>query len=366
METTQQPPQIISLEDIATKTFGETQETTPTLAEQMLPTPPEVVTPPKIENVITPPIVEEVQPKATKYSEKIKNLIEDGFLEDVSITLDDKEVFISEIDIQDKDTYDSILESIKSEKKKQREEKYISKEGLDETFLKIVETRKAGGNVNEIIKENVSAIDQLSNLRNTLDSVDVEDKDKEQLAINIVAQNLQQKGLSQKVIQAQIEDFIETGSLETEANTILDSHLKLHGQAIEQKKQVELERVEKEKEDFKIFKKTISSTYKEFGLPDAMQKVLVENATKLDEYKISNSDKLYFEAQQKNPDLYAKVNFLLNNPKEFEKWISGKSVTEAKKEIIKSSIVINTNRKKESKSNSLNTLEDIAANTFNK
>ena len=142
------------------------------------------------------------------------------------------------------------------------------------------------GDISEILRENVQAIDQLSNLRNTLDSVDVEDKDKEQLAINIVAQNLQQKGLSNKVIQAQIEDFIETGSLETEANTILDSHLELHGQAIEQKKQVELERVEKEKEDFKIFKKTISSTYKEFGLPDAIQKVLVENATKLDEYKI--------------------------------------------------------------------------------
>lgn len=366
MENTQQPPQMISLEDIATKTFDKTQETAPTLAEQMLPTPPEVVTPPKIEDVVTTPPSTEGQPKATRYSEKIKNLIEDGFLEDVSITLDDKEVFISEIDIQDKDTYDSILESIKAEKKKQREEKYISKEGLDETFLKIVETRKAGGNVNEIIKENVSAIDQLSNLKNTLDSVEIADAEKEQLAINIVAQNLQQKGLSQKVIQAQIEDYIESGNLETEANTILDSHLELHGQAIEQKKQVELQRLEKEKEDFKTFKKTISSTYKEFGLPDAMQKVLVENATKLDEYKISNSDKLYFEAQQKNPDLFAKVNFLLNNPQEFEKWISGKRVTDAKKEIIKSSIVINTNRKKEPKSNSLNTLEDIAANTFNK
>ena len=366
MENTQQPPQMISLEDIATKTFDKTQETAPTLAEQMLPTPPEVVTPPKIEDVVTTPQTTEEQPKATRYSEKIKNLIEDGFLEDVSITLDDKEVFISEIDIQDKDTYDSILESIKAEKKKQREEKYISKEGLDETFLKIVETRKAGGNVNEIIKENVSAIDQLSNLKNTLDSVEITDAEKEQLAINIVAQNLQQKGLSQKVIQAQIEDYIESGNLETEANTILDSHLELHGQAIEQKKQVELQRLEKEKEDFKTFKKTISSTYKEFGLPDAMQKVLVENATKLDEYKISNSDKLYFEAQQKNPDLYAKVNFLLNNPQEFEKWISGKKITDAKKEIIRSSIVINTNRKKESKSNNLNTLEDIAANTFNK
>ena len=366
MENTQQPPQMISLEDIATKTFDKTQETAPTLAEQMLPTPPEVVIPPKIEDVVTTPSATEGQPKATRYSEKIKNLIEDGFLEDVSITLDDKEVFISEIDIQDKDTYDSILESIKAEKKKQREEKYISKEGLDETFLKIVETRKAGGNVNEIIKENVSAIDQLSNLKNTLDSVEIADAEKEQLAINIVAQNLQQKGLSQKVIQAQIEDYIESGNLETEANTILDSHLELHGQAIEQKKQVELQRLEKEKEDFKTFKKTISSTYKEFGLPDAMQKVLVENATKLDEYKISNSDKLYFEAQQKNPDLFAKVNFLLNNPQEFEKWISGKKITDAKKEIIRSSIVVNINRKKESKSNNLNTLEDIAANTFNK
>jgi len=365
MENTQQPPQTISLEDIATKAFEKAPETTPTLAEQMLPTPPEVVTPPKIEDVVTQPTVEG-QVKATRYSEKIKNLIEDGFLEDVSITIDDKEVFISEIDIQDKDTYESILEGIKAEKRKQREEKYISKEGLDETFLKIVETRKAGGNVNEIIQENVSAIDQLSSLKNTLDSFEVEDKDKEQLAINIVAQNLQQKGLSNKVIQAQIEDYIESGSLETEASTILDSHLELHGQAIEQKKQIELQRVEKEKEDFKTFKKTISSTYKEFGLPESMQKVLVENATKLDEYKISNTDKLYFEAQQKNPDLYSKVNFLLNNPKEFEKWISGKSVTDAKKEIIKSSIVINTNRKKETKTNNLNTLEDIAANQFNK
>ena len=362
----QQPPQMISLEDIASKAFGETQETT---LEQVLPTPPEqVATPPKIEDVITtPPVVEEGQPKTTtRYSEKIKNLIEDGFLEDVSITLDDKEVFISEIDIQDKDTYDSILESIKAEKKKQRDDKYISKEGLDETFLKVIETKKAGGNISEILRENVQAIDQLSNLRNTLDSVDVEDKDKEQLAINIVAQNLQQTGLSNKVIQAQIEDFIESGILETEASTILDSHLELHGQAIEQKKQTELQRVDKEKEDFKTFKKTISTTYKEFGLPDAIQKVLVENATKLDEYKISNTDKLYFEAQQKSPDLFAKVNFLLNNPQEFEKWISGKRVTDAKKEIIKSSIVINTNRKKESKANNLSTLEDIAANTFHK
>ena len=362
MENTQQQPQVISLNDISEKLFGETQEaTTPTIAEQMVQELPTVETPPPTVNEIATE-----EPKTvTRYSEKIKSLIEDGFLEDVSITLDDKEVFLSDIDIQDKDTYNTILENIKADKKKQREEKYISIEGLDETFLKVVEARKAGGNVNEIIQENISATDQLSNLRNALDSVEVADNEKEQLAINIVAQNLQQKGLSQKVIQAQIEDYIDSGSLENEATSILDGHLQLHNQAIEQKTQLEFQRIEKEKEDFKAFKKTISSTYKEFGIPDSIQRVLVENATKLDDLKISNTDKLYFETQQKNPNLFSKVNFLLHNPEEFEKWISGKKVTEAKKEIIKSSIVINTNKKRESKGSST-TLEEISENLFNK
>lgn len=358
----QQQPTMISLEDIASKAFAQEEEKT-----TILPPAPEqpIVEAPKVEEK---PKVEDVTPAVnttTVYSQKIKHLIEDGFLEDVSITLNDEEVFLSEVDIQDKDTYQSILEGIKAEKEKQRSEKYISKEGLDENFLKVIETKKAGGDITEVLRENIQAIDQLSNLKNTLDSVEIEDKDKEQLAINIVAQNLQQKGLSQKVIQAQIEDYIESGALETEANSILDSHLELHGQAIEQKKQAEIQRAEKEKEDFKTFKKTIATTYKEFGLPDNIQKVLVENATKLDEFKISNNHKLFFEAEQKNPDLYAKVGFLLNHPQEFEKWISGKRVTEAKKEIIKSSLVINTNKKRESKAGNLSTLEDIAANTFN-
>ena len=360
MENTQQPPQMISLADIANRGYGETQETTPTVSEQALPTPPEVVAPLKEEAAQPVVTAMEEPPKSTRYSEKIKDLIEDGFLENISVTLEGEEIFLADADIKDKDTYETILEAVKAEKKKQREEKYISKEGLDETFLKIVETRKAGGNVNEIIQENVSAIDQLSNLKNTLDSVEIADAEKEQLAINIVAQNLQQKGLSQKVIQAQIEDFIETGSLETEANTILDNHLELHGQAIEQKRQSEFQRLEKEKEDFKVFKKTISSKYKDFGIPETMQKVLVENATKLDDLKISNNDKLYFDIQQNNPDLYAEFGFFLNNPDAYREWVSGKKVTKAKAEIYRPSLVINLNKKKEAPSRNGSSLEEIA------
>jgi hypothetical protein len=357
----QQQPQTISLADIANRTFGETQET-PAIADVILPEPPAPadVTPPAIKDVVETPEVVKPEAVVTSYSKQIKSFIEAGFLDDVSITFDDQEAFLSEIDIKDEETYKTILSSIKEEKDKLRNEKYISKEGLDENFLKVIETKKAGGDISEILRENIQAIDQLSSFKNALESVDVEDKEKEKLAINIVAQNLQQKGLSNKVINAQLEDYIESGTLENEANTILDSHLQLHGQAIEQKKQTELQRAEKEKDDFKTFKKELVAKYKAESVPDNISKVLIENATKLDEYKISNTDKLYFEAQQKDPDLFMEVNYLLNNKEEYKKWVSSKKSLDAKKEIIKSSLVINTQRKKETNNRNSISLEDIA------
>jgi hypothetical protein len=367
MENQQQAPQLISLDDIANIAFEAGIEEKPKTEED---TNADLPVPPKVEDVIEP--IEHIKveditsvPKVSLYTNKIKSLIEDGFLEDVSISFDGKEAFLSEIDIQDKDAYNSILEGIKEDKKKKRDEKYISRDGIDETTEKLIEIRKAGGDITDLIKENVTAIDQLVNLKSALDGYDMEDRDKEQLAINILSQDLQQKKLSKKVIQAQIEDFIESGTLEREASEIIDSHLSQHKEAIEHKKQSQLKKAEAEKENQKVFKKTLSNTYKEYQLPDNIQKVLVENATKLDDLKISNTDKLYFNAQEANPELYAKVNFLLNNPQEFEKWISGKKITEAKKEIIKSSIVINSNKKRETRGNNFNTLEDIAANQFN-
>jgi hypothetical protein len=368
--TTQQQPQMLSLDEIASKTFGEKQEESTTLVPPQETSQPSISTPTieDLQNNLQPgnqPTKEE-QKTVTRYSEKIKNLIEDGFLEDMAITVDDNEVFLSEMDIQDKETYQAILENIKEEKNKAKEQQYISKEGLDETTQKLIEIRKAGGDITEILRENVQAIDQLTELKNILSGYEVEDNEKEQVAINIVAQDLYNRGLSQKVVQAQIEDYIENGIIESEANSILDGHLTLHNDAIEQRKNYELQRVEQEKEAYKNFKKTIAATYKSYGIPENIQKVLVENATKQDDLKITNTDKLYFEAQQKDPDLYAKVSFLLNNQQEFERWISGKKITESKKEIIRSSIVINTNKKKEYKQSNISTLEDIAANTFNK
>lgn len=359
MENTQQQPQVVSLEDIfneVTSAKEETPKQTEVIEENI--TLPE---PPKVEEVVT---IEEVQTtKSSPYTSKIKTFIEAGLLEDFEITVDGQEVFLSDVNIEDEDTYKNLLEQVKTEKDRQLKEKYISKEGIDETTEKLIEIRKAGGSIKEILQENVEAIETLQNLKAVLE--DGEDKQKEQVAINILAQDLRQRGLSDKVINAQLEDYIENGVLESEADKILSSHLNLHKEAIDQKRQQELDRINQEKEESKNFKKNLNQQYKGWSIPENIQKVLVENATKTDEYQLSNTDKLYFEAR-KNPELFAKVNFFLNNPQEFEKWISGKKVLEVKKENARSSITINTSKTRPTRSYDTNNLDDIAEQVFNK
>jgi hypothetical protein len=359
MENSQQQPQMVSLEDIFKEVTS--QEPPKTEEKVTLPTPPET---PKVEDLVTTPTQPTVEPTRTSdYSSKIKTFIEAGLLEDFEINVDGQDVFLSEVNIEDEDTYKSLLDQVKAEKDKQLKEKYISKEGIDETTEKLIEIKKAGGSIKEILQENVEAIETLQSLKAVLD--EGEDKQKEQVAINILAQDLRQRGLSDKVINAQLQDYIENGVLETEADKILSTHLNLHKQAIEEKRQQELDRINQEKEESKNFKKTLNTQYKGWELPESLQKVLVENATKTDEYQVSNTDKLYFEAR-KNPELFAKVNFFLNNPLEFEKWISGKKVLEAKKEHVRSSITINTSKTKPTRSYDTNNLDDIAEQVFNK
>lgn len=301
--------------------------------EPTLPELPKEEPPKKEEPKSEPPKV------TTDYAKKLKSLISDGLIENFSITLDNgeggQEAFIEDIDDLDEEGYKQIIDGWKKAKDEEVKSKFISTEGLDETTKKLIEIRKAGGDITELIQQNVTAIDQLNFLKENIDD--------EQTQINIVAQSLQQQGLKPAVIQAQLKALVDEGELETEANNILDSHLKIHQEAIEQKKQAELQRIEKEKEDIKNLRKTLSSTYKELGLPESMSKVLVDNATKLDEDKISNTDKLYFEAI-KDPKLFAELNLFLNNREAFTKYLTSPAVTKAKIDTVKPLFTINLNK----------------------
>jgi predicted GNAT family acetyltransferase len=299
-------------------------------------TEPKVETPivetPKPEDAPLPekPITDEVKPEPVKapkpkpesnHTKKLRGLIEDGFIENFSINYDGQDVYLDEIQDLTAEGYKEILDGWKAETEKQKAEKYISTEGVSERARKLLEIDKAGGDITEIIRENVTAINQLEYLKENIDQ--------EQVQINVVGNDLQQKGISQKVIQAQIQAFIEEGELENQAHSILDGHLTLHNDAIEQKRQGESERVIQEKNEQKEFKRALEAKYAEMNVPKNIAKQIIENATKLDEYKISNTDKLYFEAQ-KDPELFAEINYFLNNRDAFKKQFSAKEVLQTK------------------------------------
>ena len=322
--------------------LGETQKAEEATIEQ-----PDYTPTPEVVNELPPSEAPKVQ---SDYSKRLKNLVKDGILENFSITYGEEDVFIEDIEDLTEEGYQKIVEGWKEAKKSEVDSKYISIEGLDETTKKLIDIKRNGGDITELIRENVTAIDQLSQLKDNIDN--------EQVQINIVAHSLQQQGIKPAVVKAQIQALIEEGVLDTEANTILDSHLAVHQQAIEQKRNSEIERVEKEKEDLKTLRKTLSLQYKELGLPDSMQKLLVDNATKLDQDKISNTDRLYFEAI-KDPKRFAELNFFLNNPEEFKKHVTSPKVTKAKIDAIMPLFSVNINKVNKPKLQG-SSLEDFA------
>lgn len=351
--------EVINSQDLIKNIF---QEYSPTPAEEAKP-----VIENKEEVKIEQPVVSQKQEEATPpvqeavkvftdYSKKLKSLITEGFIENVAINYNDEEAYLEDISDLDEDSYNAIIKSYREEKEKELKSKYISTEKFDDQTKKLLEIKQAGGNISDIIRENVTAIEQIQQLKDNIDNENVQ--------VNIVGKDLEQRGLDIELIRSQIQTLISRGELETKATEILESHLSIHNDAIEKKRMEELQRVEAEKESLKNQRKELTSIYKEYKLPESMQKILVDNATKLDNDKISNTDKLYFEAI-KDPKKLAEINFFLNNPEEFKKFISSKQVLETKLDSVKKHFSISINNTKKPKVTA-NTLEEYAGNIINK
>lgn len=350
MENTNNNAEVISSQDLITNIFNEykpveEQNQPPTVTTQEQTT--EVVPTQEAEKTT---IVEEVK-VFTDYSKRLKTIIADGLIDNVQITYNEQEAFLEDIDDLTEEAYNEIIAQYKAEKEKNIKEKYISTEDLDDQTKKLIEIKRAGGSISEIVKENVTAIERIQELKANIDNENVQ--------ANIVGKDLEQKGNDLEVIQEQIKRLRERGELESRAEAILDNHLSIHNEAIEQKRQSELQRVEQEKEDLKNLRKNLSAEYKQMGVPENIQRVLVDNATKLDADKISNTDKLYFEAI-KDPKRFAEINYFLNNPEEFKKTVSSKQVLASKIDSQKQVFSININNQKKPKLTP-NTLDEYAS-----
>lgn len=273
---------------------------------------------PKVEQEVAETVetAEEVeQTPTTNTYNKILDYIEKGFLKDIQVQIgegeDAKLIYLSDYKDIDEDLLDVIIKDYKESEQKEIGEKYISTEGLDETTKKMIELKKAGGDLSELIQAEVQYLNPLSKF-------DLENETDQEI---IIRHYLQSKEIKPKVIEAQIEAMKEDFTLDVEAKKVANMLTKQFDDFVDQRKAEQMQAIEEEKAFQKEFKKQINTVLKEYNLPENISKVVLENATSTDEAGLTNTDKLYFESK-KDPALHAEISFFLNNKEEFKKFLA--------------------------------------------
>ena len=280
----------------------------------------EVVVP--LEELKVPEVKEKkekvVPPPPTPYTDKLKDYISAGFLEDIEIIVgegeDEKQVFLSELTDVDSDTFNAIIVQYKEAKEKELKEKYISKEGLDARTEKYIELKKAGGDISKLIETEIQYVNPLSAF----------DLDDERHQESLVRQELASQGLRPKVIDAQIQEFKEDMSLDLEAKKIAERINTQFDAYVDNKKQEQIAAIEADKAEQKEFRKSISEELKLLVADENVAKVILDNSTKRGEFGLTNTDQLFFDAQ-KDPKKFAEIALFLNNREAFLKLVGAKT-----------------------------------------
>ena len=263
------------------------------------------------------------QEKNTDKNAIIKRYLEDGYWEDVVVKIQsdegEKEVPISELDDIDDETFKQLKEAQENLKKTEFDSKYISKEGLDEKTLKLIEIARNGrfDEIQDLLKVQTEIVHPLQGL----------DTSDEKVQEWIVAQTLKNQGLDDIVISNTIKQYKENLILDQKADAVVQQIDKMYNDQVDARlKEVEENKL-KEKENQKQFKKNISEQYKKLKIEDNLKKSLIDSATKYDEYGIAQTDKLYYEAK-KDPEFFAELNFFLANREAFNKYKGIKTANE--------------------------------------
>ena len=290
----------------------------------------------------TSPIVEKPQPEEQKqtftttsdYTDLIKEYVAEGvFPDNITIEVDGEDVLITDLKNVNKTLFKKIQKGVEAYKKDQDKDKFISVDGLDETTKQLIELSKKGGDISSLIKHKAEFVNPIENL----------DLENPQAQEWLVRQKLQSKGIVAEIIDTTIAVYKKNFKLDEEANKA-KSEIDLNYQAEVKRRLAEQEAENTAfQEVLKERKKSLTEGYKTLGIQkDTTIKTLVDAATKADENGLTKTDLLYFQAKE-NPELYTKINYLLNNSAEFEEFMGIKTKN---KEQVKTFIKIATTEKK--------------------
>lgn len=266
------------------------------------------------------------------YKDIVAEFIADGDWTDAEIEMEEGQepVAISDLAEITPELFRQLKAAQKQLKEEQLNTDYVSVKGLDDTTRRMLEIKRAGGDITELLKVEAQHVHPLQGL----------DLDSEQIQENLVRQRLRHQGIDADIIDFKIKKLKDSLTLDLEAKKVIDEVNNNFNGLVKQKEEEAKEYNTKLQEEQKVFKKSMTDTFRKFELKDSLVKNLVENTSKYDENGLTDADKMFFSAKE-NPELFAEVVFLLSNKQAYDEYKGVKIKNEVKKDTIKTILKLN-------------------------
>ena len=195
----------------------------------------------------------------------------------------------------------------------------------------MIELKKAGGDISELIKAEAQFVHPLKDLN----------LDDERVQEGLVRQKLMSLGLEEDIIEFKVDKLKKNLVLDKEAEKIIEEVNTNFYNFVDQKKKEQEGQLQKIQKQQKKFKKDVTDIYRKFELKDSVVKNLVDNISKTDEYGLSTVDRLFFDTKKDNPELFAKVSFLLSDEDKFNEFLGIKIKNDVKKDTVRTIFKLN-------------------------
>ena len=294
-----------------------------------------------VEDNSTKPIIEnsnspDSQPAVLEEGDKnetfdvVKNMLEVGAITDLSLMVDpDSEdtVLLSEYKNITKDELAEIIEADKKVRESEVKENYISKEGLDETSIKIIDILKNGGSIEDLVNPDKG----VNVLKRPFEGHDLED---DLTRKKVFVHYYMQKGIKQSDASGMLDARIKEGAFEDEVDGIIDLYNKSYEKSVADMQTKFKNEATEERNRVKETKKSIITTLKAQGFKDNVVRKVVDGVTKYDSEGFLPLERKLDEIL-KNPQDHYKVLLHLLDDKSFDKLIKEKTTTGASKATIK-------------------------------
>lgn len=253
------------------------------------------------------------------YRSLIQENIEDGDWSDAEIDVEDEEgntvsIPIGEIEDITPEVYRQLKDAQKALREEDFNSKYISKEGLDETTLKMVDLKRAGGDISELIQKDAENIHPLKNL----------DLENENVQAYVLQQKLLSKGVSLEDSHLIVDRHKKELTLDVEAGKVISEINGNFDKLVESEKQKQLNVIQEQKNSQKDFKKSIKDSLDHLKFNEKHSKALLSAASDFDDDGVTKVDNAYFEAK-KNPELYTKLALMLTNEEAYNEYMGIKA-----------------------------------------